>query len=135
VTRIVLDVSVAATWFLLDERPDPAVRDRARIEGATVPIVWQWEIANALLMAERRGRLTAAASAEALADLSTMPIEIDHESFARAWDATYELAIAHRLTLYDAAYLELAQRRALPLASLDGELRAGATAAGIALLP
>jgi len=132
---LVLDSSVALTWFLRDEMPERALRTRIAIGGAVAPILWQWEVANALLMSERRGRLSPADRVAAFSDLRALPIEIDEDSFTHAWTGTFALAVAHRLTLYDAAYLELAQRRGLPLASLDGALRAGAAAAGIALLP
>jgi predicted nucleic acid-binding protein len=132
---IVLDSSVALTWFLRDEMPERALRARIAIEGAVAPILWQWEVANALLMSERRGRLSPADRGDALSELRLLPIEIDEDSFTHAWTGTFALALEHRLTIYDAAYLELAQRRDLPLASLDRLLRAGATAAGIALLP
>jgi predicted nucleic acid-binding protein len=69
-----------------------------------------------------------------LADLSLLPISLDPETDRQAWDATLQLAHRHRLTLYDAAYLELAQRRGLPLATLDRDLRTAATAEGVHLL-
>ena len=132
---IVLDSSVALTWFLRDELPERELRKRIALEGAVAPILWQWEVAIALLMSERRGRLSPSDRAAAFGDLRALPIEIDEDSFTHAWAGTFAIALAHRLTIYDAAYLELAQRRGLPLASLDGALRAGATAAGLAVVP
>ena len=70
----------------------------------------------------------------ALADLAVLPITVDLETDRQAWGATASLAARHRLTLCDAAYLELARRRGLPLATLDKELRAAATAEAVALL-
>jgi predicted nucleic acid-binding protein len=132
---IVLDSSVALTWFLRDELPERELRTRIAVEGAVAPILWQWEVANALLMSERRGRLSSADRSAAFSELRGLPIEIDEDSFTHAWTGTFTLALAHRLTIYDAAYLELAQRRGLPLASLDRALRTGAAAARIAVLP
>lgn len=132
---LVLDASVTLSWFLVDEKAAAGPRERTTAEGAIAPVSWPLEIANGLLVGERRGRITAANRATAFEKLNSMPIELDGETAAHAWDAIYELAITHRLTIYDAVYLELARRRGLPLASLDRELRAAAEAAGIALLP
>ena len=130
---LVLDASVALAWAL--ENQAASVREQTIAVGAVVPMIWPLEVANALLVNERRQRITAADREIALRGLNVLPIEIDSETITHAWDAIFEVAITHRLTIYDAAYLELAQRRGLPLASLDRALRAGATAAGIALLP
>jgi len=132
---VALDASVAVAWILESENVPHGVREAAMAEGAIVPAIWHLEVANALLMAQRRGRISSSDRAAALFRLSRFPIEVDSETNTSAWAETYDLAVEHQLTLYDAAYLELAQRRALPLASLDGALRAGAAAAGIALLP
>ena len=71
---------------------------------------------------------------DVLSELNDLPIVLDDETAAQAWSATIQLAERHRLTVYDAAYLELAQRRGLPLASLDQELRTAAEVAGVALV-
>jgi len=92
------------------------------------------EVANVLEMNVRRGRHDAAFRDAALEDLAVLPISIDAETDRQAWGATVRLAARHRLTTYDAAYLELAQRRGLPLATLDKELRDAATAEGVLLL-
>jgi predicted nucleic acid-binding protein len=102
--------------------------------GAMVPAHWPLEVANALLIAERRGRITADFRNTALRDLATLRIILDTETSARAWHETLRLAEAYRLTAYDAAYLELAERRRLPLATFDVELRLAAQALNIALL-
>jgi predicted nucleic acid-binding protein len=99
-----------------------------------VPVHWPLEVANALLMAVRRARIDAGFRDAALRDLAALPIVLDPETSSRAWHDTLRLADAHRLTAYDAAYLELAHRRALPLATLDAELRAAARAFGVTLL-
>jgi predicted nucleic acid-binding protein len=82
----------------------------------------------------RRGRTDAAFRDAILADLALLPIRLDPETDRQAWGATARLAARHRLTLYDAAYLELARRRGLPLATLDRELRIAAAAEDVALL-
>ena len=85
-------------------------------------------------MAERRKRLTALQRHHLTGFLRDLPITLDAETAAQAWTATARLAEQHRLTLYDATYLELAQRLGLPLATLDRELRAAANALGGAVL-
>ena len=85
-------------------------------------------------MAERRKRLTAVQRHQLAGFLRDLPITLDAETAAQAWTATTHLAERHRLTLYDASYLELAQRLGLPLATLDRELRAAAGTLGVAVL-
>jgi predicted nucleic acid-binding protein len=102
--------------------------------GAWVPGLWRLEVANALEMGVRRGRRDAEFRDSTLADLALLPIQTDPETDGQAWGATARLAERHRLTLYDAAYLELALRRGLPLATLDRDLRAAASAEKVQLL-
>ena len=133
---LVVDSSVTLAWVYSDES-SPAVSnvlDLVSSHGAWAPSLWRLEVANILEMGVRRGRHGAAFRDATLADLSLLPISIDLETEKQAWGATLRLAERHRLTLYDAAYLELAQRRGLALASLDGELRAAAKAEDVALL-
>jgi predicted nucleic acid-binding protein len=103
-------------------------------EGALVPSLWPLEIANALLFGVRRNRVSRTHCERALKSLVRLPIEIDTETTGRAWGPTFELAVRFGLTIYDATYLELAQRRELPLASLDRKLRAASRALGLSLL-
>ena len=126
----VLDSSVTLAWYLPDESgsASAALLERAAAEGVAVPGLWPLEIANALLMAERRGRIAAAARVRALGALRRLPISVDSETAERAWADALTLATAHRLSVYDAAYLELAVRRRLPLATFDRDLRAAASA-------
>jgi len=100
-----------------------------------VPALWLWETANVLVQAERRGRISPAASRTFLGLLEDLPISVDQPSTASVWHDTLALARSHRLTSYDAAYLELALRRGLPLASRDKALQAAAGAEGVPLLP
>ena len=133
---VVLDSSVALSWCLPDEetfQPTDLQTLIAR-DGAVVASHWPLEVVNALIMASRRGRIDSDFRSDCLRDLASLPIELDHETSARAWDDTLEIAEAHSLTLYDAAYLELAVRRALPLASLDQDLVTAAGKLGVAIL-
>ena len=133
---MVVDSSVALTWCFEDEQtPASLALLEAVVEaGAVAPSLWPLEVLNALIMAERRQRVDAAQRQRLSGFLRDLPIALDDETAAQAWNATIQLAERHRLTVYDAAYLELAQRRDLPLASLDQELRAAAETAGVALV-
>jgi predicted nucleic acid-binding protein len=132
----VVDSSATLAWVYSEETTEAIseVLDRLTDRGAWVPALWKLEVANVLEMNVRRGRHPAAFRDAALADLAVLPISIDAETDRQAWGATLRLAARHRLTLYDAAYLELAQRRGLPLATLNKELRVAATAEGVILL-
>ncbi len=131
-----IDSSVALTWCFEDEASPAADRLLAQLTdtGAVAPSLWPLEVLNGLAMAERRGRLTTLARHEKISFLQALPISLDHETAAQAWTTTTRLAERYRLTLYDAAYLELAQRLNLPLATLDKELREAARALGLPLL-
>ena len=133
---LVLDSSVTVAWFYSDETTE-AIRqvfERLANGGAWVPSLWRLEVPNILEMGVRRARHNLGFLEATLSDLSLLPISLDPETDRQAWNATLQLARHHRLTLYDAAYLELAQRRRLPLATLDRELRSAATAEQVALL-
>jgi predicted nucleic acid-binding protein len=129
---LVIDASILAAWFL-DEKPDPRVEIAfdtvARVE-TLAPGLFYYEIRNALLVSERRNRITEAMSAAFLRDLALLPIRFE----ASGDDAILlTLARKRKLTVYDAAYLELAKREALPLATLDRDLEKAAIAEGVAL--
>ncbi|HWK46823.1 MAG TPA: type II toxin-antitoxin system VapC family toxin [Stellaceae bacterium] len=132
----VLDSAVALAWFLPGEGNAAigAVLDQVAEAGALVPGPWPLEIANVLLMAERRQRITQAQRARALTGLGALSITIDHETAARAWTGIIDLAQAQSLTVYDAGYLELALRSGLPLATLDQALARAGRATGVAVL-
>lgn len=133
---IVLDSSATVARVYADEIT-PAIRrvlELVASEGAWVPSLWRLEVANILEMSARRGRHDAAFADATLSDLDLLPIRIDPETDVHAWGATRRLAQRHGLTVYDAAYLELAQRRALPLATLDIDLRRAAEAEKVPLL-
>jgi predicted nucleic acid-binding protein len=127
-SQIVLDSSLALAWYLEDEQNDYADGVLAALDGdeGVVPPLWPYEVANALWMAERRGRTTAAHIQRVLALLQALPIRVDTRGYERAQREVLGLARREGLTVYDAAYLELAIREGLPLATLDTQLRAAA---------
>lgn len=131
----VLDNSIAMAWSFEDEASDyaDAALDRLAQTSALVPVLWPLEVANALLMGERRKRSTEAETRRWLAILASLPIAVDPDSNANAWSDTLTLARGHGLTAYDAAYLELAIRRDLPLATIDKKLKKAAEAVGARL--
>ena len=132
----VLDSSVSLTWCFEDERTDATDALMARVveSGAAAPSLWPLEVLNALAMAERRSRIDTNRRRRLAGFLRDLPVAIDTETVSQTWAVTSALAERFRLTLYDAAYLELAQRLALPLATLDQELRAAAGVLGVPLL-
>ncbi len=133
---LVLDSSVTLAW-VYSEEITPEIREvfaLATASGAWVPALWRLEVANVLEMGVRSRRNSGAFRDATLADLALLPIQVDAETNRQAWGPTLRLATRHRLTLYDAAYLELAKRRELPLATLDAELRGAARAEKIGLM-
>ncbi|MGB0068085.1 MAG: type II toxin-antitoxin system VapC family toxin [Isosphaeraceae bacterium] len=133
--NFVLDGSVTMVWGFEDEADDyaEAILERMPDLQAHVPSLWPLEVANALLVGERRRRITSAETARFLAILGAFPITVDDQTVAHAWSDTMHLARAHNLSSYDAAYLELAIRLGLPLAALDGKLKTAAGAMGVPL--
>lgn len=133
---LVLDSSATLAWIYGDETT-AAIRqifEDVAENGAVVPSLWRLEVANSLTVACRRGRIDAGFRMAALADLALLDISTDQHTDANAWAETLKLADRFRLTVYDAAYLELAQRQHLPLATLDRELRTAGLALGMAVL-
>jgi predicted nucleic acid-binding protein len=132
----VLDNSVALTWCFEDERTPAttALLEGVAESGALAPGLWPLEAMNGLLVAERRGRLDTSRRHRMVSFLRALPISLDDETANQAWTATMRLAERFALSAYDAAYLELAQRHRLPIASLDRDLRAAATALGLTVL-
>ena len=129
---LVIDASILAAWFL-DEKSDPRVElafdTVARVE-TLAPSLFYYEIRNALLVSERRKRITEVMSAAFLRDLGLLPIRLEP-----AGDDAILMTLARKWkrTVYEAAYLELAKREALPLATLDRDLEKAAIAEGVAL--
>jgi predicted nucleic acid-binding protein len=131
----VLDGSVTMAWCFHDEASTytDGVRDSLADMRAVVPSIWPLEAANATIVGERRGRLDEARSRRFLVLLEALPIILDDETGNRAFGDIVHLARTHQLSAYDAAYLELAIRRGLPLACRDGKLKSAAAAAGVVL--
>jgi predicted nucleic acid-binding protein len=133
---LVLDSSVALAWIYADETTDAVLRLFGDVsqQGAWVPGLWRWEIANVLQLNVRRGRHSGEFSDGAVSSLALLPVKVDAEADRQAWSATLHLSERHGLTVYDAAYLEIASRRKIPLATLDRQLRAAAVNEGVQLL-
>ena len=131
---VVLDASITLAWCFEDEWTERAdeVLARVQAEGAVVPSLWDLEVANVFVVAERRGRVTQADTRRMLALLDSLPVELaDHD--ARAGDLL-PLAREHALSAYDAAYLQTAMVQGLPLATRDTALAAAARAVGVQVL-
>jgi predicted nucleic acid-binding protein len=121
----VIDASITACWAFDDEdHPVAALAlDRIRADEVRVPSLWWFEVCNTLIVNERRGRLTEADVSAFLRGLSRLGVMVDREPDE---DHVLMLARRHRLTVYDASYLELASRESLPLATLDADLATAA---------
>jgi predicted nucleic acid-binding protein len=133
---LVIDASLTVSWYFEDETTPAteAILESVSETGATVPTLWRLEVANAFQSAIRRKRITAPYRDQSLVELTNMPITIDADTNVYAWTTTLRIAERFALTIYDSAYLELAQRRSLPLATLDAELREAAAALGVTVL-
>lgn len=132
---VIVDSSVALSWVLPDEsRPKSNARRIVAQGGALAPAHWPLEVANGLQMALRRGRIDAAFRSECLRDLAKIPVMLDAQTGNRAWGETVRLADTHELTIYDAAYLELALRRNWPLATYDRALMSAAQRSGVVIV-
>ena len=129
----VLDASVTACWAFEDEdHPDASLAfQQIRTEEAVVPCLWWFEVRNILMVNERRRRIAESGTAAFLLNVSRLRIRVDPVPDE---GAVLRLARTHRLSVYAAAYLELAQREGLPLATLDADLRKAAACEGVALI-
>jgi len=136
VSPLILDSSATLAWIYGDETTE-AIRqvfETVAESGALVPALWRLEVANSLTVAVHKRRIDPDFRRAALGDLSLLDITTDQQTDSYAWTDTLNLADQLQLTVYDAAYLELARRRALPLATLDQQLRTAATAIEVAVL-
>jgi predicted nucleic acid-binding protein len=135
-TGLVIDASVALSWCFADEASEAgdAALDRVIAEGALVPQHWHLEVANVLCQGEKRGRIDLPRIRERLQLLAELTVTIDQEAGRRAWNEVFYLARAHGLTVYDAAYAELAQRSGRLLASKDKQLLSAAHQMGVETL-
>ena len=132
----VVDASVAIGWVHpAQATPQTESLLEAIADGATVeaPALWPLEVANALMVLRRRRKLTEDERQAGLGWLRRLPLRLDHEMAHLAFSRLSELASAHELSVYDASYLELAQRKGLALACKDGPLRKAARQAGVGL--
>ena len=132
----VLDASVSAAWLLNDEHSPYADRILKRLAAdaeAVVPPIWRYEMSNILWVGVRRQRLTAAHAEQLTQFLAALPIAVDPASLDAVPGSVANVAASYELSVYDAAYLELALRRGLPVATLDQRLLAAAKQAGVPL--
>jgi len=134
--RFVLDCSVVMAWCFEDEADAYAdsVLNLMDESEALVPCIWPLEVANVLLVAERRKRLTEAASLQFAGLLSELPITVDYESSDRALSEILFLGRQQGLSSYDAAYLELAMREGIPLATRDSKLSKVSRKCGVKII-
>ena len=132
----VLDASVTLAWSFRDEQQAYSHRVLRRLDSdsAIVPAIWLSEVANGVLGAERRGRFSAADMASVFGVLEDLPIEWSGLTLDQALGPVLDLARAQGLTAYDAAYLELAMREGLPLATQDEDIRAAAGRVGVPIV-
>lgn len=131
----VLDASMMLNWYFQDEcRPADTLVRRVASEDVVVPAHWQAEVANGILIGERRGRSVPSHMPRIFDLLKVMRVTVDEEGGFHALDRILPLARAHRLTIYDAIYLELAERSGLALATLDRALAVAARSVGIEAL-
>ena len=133
----VADASIGLGWVHPNQATDLTRRLLADVEaGATahVPGLWPLEVGNALLVAVRRKLMTEPQRKSALTLLARLNLAVDPETASLAWSGISDLAEKHTLSIYDACYLELAQRKRLPLASRDEPLRAAARRANLKLI-
>lgn len=133
---LVLDASLALSWALPDEAStySDAVLAKVAASGALVPGLWPHEMANGLLMAQKRGRYTTAQRMAFVEELLRLPIEVETSGARAILDGQATLAERYGLTAYDAAYLDLALRHGIALATQDKAMKAAAGKAGVALV-
>jgi len=132
--NLLLDCSIALNWVLPHERSAFAdeTLERVAVDGAIVPALFRVEVGNALLLAVRRDRITAETRNRAFERIGALPLEEDRQGTEQVWTNCVALAEKHNLSLYDATYLELAQRLRKPLATLDTRLALAARQNGLA---
>lgn len=135
----VVDTSVSASWCFDDENDPHSMALLARLcdpragDSAVVPCFWLAEMANTLVVAEKRGRLKPGKAQEALEMMGYLPVEFESPGLGAARRAL-DISLSHGLSAYDAMYIEICARRGLPLASKDADMRRVASALGIPLI-
>lgn len=130
----VLDASAAIAWASPDESPPDSLRAAIESGSAVVPSLWLYEVHHVLHMLRRRARISEDDYADSAAALIALKIDVEPAARSVIENEVPELAMEFGLTVYDAAYLELARRRRLPLATLDGDLRKAAEKARVKLI-
>lgn len=133
----VLDCSATLPWIFADEARAGSDQLLDRLTGGEqvwIPALWHLDLGNVLLGALRRKRIDRAGIEGFLAALGSYSILVDQQTMEQAWQKTFDLALEHKLSVYDAAYLELALRRRLALATLDAALAAAALACGVKVI-
>ena len=137
-TRFVLDNTVTMAWCFRDEANDLSSAVLSRLsdltDTAVVPVLWLYEVANVIALAARRGRISGRLSTEFLQSLGDLPIEIEHASAVQIFDAVRVVSSQFQFTAYDAAYLELAIRQNLAIATFDQALARAARAAKVGVV-
>ena len=136
--NFVLDASVTMCWFFLDGKPAERTYALGVLDAmkqsetsARVPVTWGLEISNVIGKAEMKGLITEAQSGAFLEMLGSIDISVDTATFSKALSDTLQISRRHRISAYDASYLELAMREGLPLATLDEDLQKAANKAGL----
>jgi predicted nucleic acid-binding protein len=129
----ILDCSISASWFFSDEADEysRSILESLSRRKALVPSIWPLEMVNVLLSSERRGRLSTANSRHFLDMILSLPIDRDTYTSPSLEVSLYHLGLQYELSSYDAAYLELALRHGLPLATKDKKLLAACEKTGI----
>jgi predicted nucleic acid-binding protein len=132
---IVIDASITAAWCFEDEQTEYArhLLKRSKDLKLYAPAIWPLEMANVLVVNERKKRITSADTVQFVKLLNELDIQVDRPPVMQPFDATLLLARTYNLSAYDAAYLELALREGVPLATLDNQLRQAAVTAGVAV--
>lgn len=134
-TGLVVDASIVLAWYFADEAsPLPTFIERLIEEPVVVPLHFEAEVANGVLAGERRGRSLPAQAGELLTFIDHLAPEPDGAGSVAALKRILPLARAHALTVYDALYLEVAERRGLPLATRDAPLARAANQVGVEVL-
>ncbi|MBA3898554.1 MAG: type II toxin-antitoxin system VapC family toxin [Sphingomonadaceae bacterium] len=135
-SRCVIDASVIGPLLFQDEADDliAVLPDILARGEAIVPGHWRLEVANQVVMGARRGRARNVEVALILRAIAALPVEVDPATGDHAWTTTHALAVRHGLTIYDAAYLELAMRMSIPLATADTDLIYAANTEAVPLI-
>lgn len=134
--KYVLDCSVVIAWIFQDEATaqTETLREQLAESIAIVPAIWHLEVTNTLVVSAHRGRIQLTEIPSLISLLESLPLEVDPQTSSQAFSQTFKLAQNYQLSAYDAAYLELAMRQNLPLATLDQRLQEVAKRCGVVLL-